>query len=44
MKVNIVTGDVVSDKVSCHYQEASRSINEKDGFYELTDKVLRSKV
>ena len=44
MKVNIVTGDVVSDKVSCHYQEASRSINEKDGFYELMDKVLRSEV
>ena len=44
MKVNIVTGDVVSDKVSCYYQEAGRSINEKDGFYKLMDQVLRSEV
>ena len=44
MKVNIVTGDVVSEEVSCYYQEAIRSGNEVDGFYELMYKVVRSEV
>ena len=42
MKVNIVTGDVVWEVLSCYCQQASRSVNEKDEFYELMDKVATS--
>ena len=40
MKVNIVIGDVVWEEVSC--TQADRSVNEKEEFYELMDKVVTS--
>ena len=42
MKVNIVTGDVVWEVVSCYCPQAGRSVNEKEEFYELMDKVVTS--
>ena len=40
MKVNIVIGDVVWEVVSCYCSQAGRSVNEKEEFYELMDKVV----
>ena len=40
MKVNIVIGDVVWEVVSCYCPQAGRSVNEKEEFYELMNKVL----
>ena len=40
MKVNIVIGDVVWEAVSCYCPLAGRSVNEKEEFYELMDKVV----
>ena len=42
MKVNIVSGDVVWKVVSCYSQQDGRSINEKEEFYELMEKVVAS--
>ena len=42
MKVNIVIGDVVWEVIPCCCPQASRSINEKEEFYELMDKVVTS--
>ena len=42
MKVNIVTGDVVLQLVSCYCPQVGRSVNEKEEFYELTEKFARS--
>ena len=44
MKVNIITGDVVSEVVSCYFSQVGRSVNEKEEFYELMDKVVTSEV
>ena len=41
-KVNIFTEDVVWEIVSCHCPQAGRSINEKEEFFELMDKVVTS--
>ena len=43
MKVNIVIGDVVWEVVSCCCPQVGRSVNEKDEFYELIDKVVINK-
>ena len=40
MKVNIAIGDVVWGVVSCYCPQASRSVNEKEEFYELVAKVM----
>ena len=42
MKVNIVIGDVVCEVVSCYCPQAGGSVNEKEEFYELMDKVVTS--
>ena len=42
MKINIVIGDVVWEVVSCYCPQAGRSVNEKEEFYELMDKVVAS--
>ena len=42
MKVNIVIGDVVWEVVSCYYPQATRSVNQKEEFYELMDKSVTS--
>ena len=42
MKVNIVIRDVVWEVVSCYCSQASRSVNEKEEFYKLMDKVVTS--
>ena len=42
MKVNIFIGDVVWEVVSCYCPQAGRSVNEKEEFYELMDKVVTS--
>ena len=42
MKVNIVIGDVVWEVVSCYCPQTGRSVNEKEEFYELMDKVVTS--
>ena len=42
MKVNIVIGDVVWEVVSCYCPQVGRSVNEKEEFYELMDKVVTS--
>ena len=39
MKVNIVIGTLVWEVVSCYCPQAGRSLNEKEEFYELMDKV-----
>ena len=40
MKVSIIIGDVVWEVVSCYCPQAGRSLNEKEEFYELMDKVV----
>ena len=42
MKVNIVIGNAVWDVVSYYCLQVSRSVNEKEEFYELMDKVVTS--
>ena len=42
VKVNIVIWDVVWEGVPCYYPQAGRSVNEKEEFYELMDKVVTS--
>ena len=42
MKVNIIIGYVVWEVVSCYCPQAGRSVNEKEEFYELMDKVVTS--
>ena len=42
MKVNIVIKDVVWEVVSCYCPQAGISVNEKEEFYELMDKVVTS--
>ena len=42
MKVNIVIGDVVCEVLSCHCPQAGRSVNEKEEFHQLMDKVVTS--
>ena len=42
MKVNIINGDVVWEVVSCNCPQAGRSVNEKEEFYELMDRVVTS--
>ena len=44
MKVNIVIGDVVWEVVPCCCPQAGRSVNEKEEFYELMDKVVTKEV
>ena len=39
MKVNIVIGTLVWEVVSCYCPQVGRSLNEKEEFYELMDKV-----
>ena len=41
MKVNIVTGDVVWEVVSCYCPQAGRSVNEKEECYEVMGKFVR---
>ena len=40
MRVNIITGHVVWEVVSCYCPQARRSVNENEEFYELMDKVV----
>ena len=42
IKVNIVIGDVVWEVVSSYCPQPGRSVNKKDKFYELKDKVVTS--
>ena len=42
MKVNIVIGDGVWEVVSCYCRQVGTSVNEKEEFYELMDKVVTS--
>ena len=42
MKVNIVNGDLVWEVVPCYCSQAGRSVNEKEEFYDLIDKVATS--
>ena len=42
MKVNIVIGEVVWEVSYCYCPQASRSVNEKEEFYELIDKAVTS--
>ena len=42
MKVNIVIGDVFWEAVSCYCPPAGRSLNEKERFYELMEKLVKS--
>ena len=42
MKFNFVIGDVVWEVVSCYFPQIGRSVNEKEKFYELMDKVVTS--
>ena len=42
IKVNIVIRDTVWEVVSCYRPQAARSVNEKEEFYELTDKYVKS--
>ena len=42
MKVYIVIGSVVWEIVSCYCSQVGRSLNEKEEFYELMDKVVTS--
>ena len=43
MKVNIVIGNIVLEQVSCYCPQGGRSVNEKEAFYEIMDKVVTSK-
>ena len=38
-KVTIVNKDVVWEVVSCYCPQAGRSVNEKEAFYEIMDKI-----
>ena len=40
IKVNIIIGDVVWEVVSCNCPQVGRSVNEKEGFHELMNKVV----
>ena len=42
MKVDIVIGDVIWEVVSCYCPQAGRSVNEKEEFHELMDKIVTS--
>ena len=42
IKISIVIGEVVWEVVSCYRRQASRSINEKEKFFELMHKVVTS--
>ena len=42
MKINIIIWDVVWEVVSCYCPQADRSVNEKEEFYELMDKIMTS--
>ena len=42
MKVNIVTSDVTLEVAPCYCPQAGRSVNKKEKFYELMDKVMTS--
>ena len=42
MRFNIVVGDVVWEVVSFYCAQAGRSVNEREEFYELMDKVMTS--
>ena len=42
IKVNIVIGDVVWEIVSSYCPQAGKLVNEKEEFYELMNKVVRS--
>ena len=42
INVNIVIADAVWEVVSCYCPQAGRSVNEKEEFYELMDKVVTS--
>ena len=42
MKINIIIEDVVWEVVSCYCPQAGRSVDEKEEFYELMDKVMTS--
>ena len=44
MKVNIVFRGVVWEVLSCYCPHAERSVNEKEEFYELMDKVVISDI
>ena len=44
MKINVAIRDVVWEVVSCYCPQAHRSVNEKEEFYELMDKVVTSEV
>ena len=44
MKVDIVIGNVVWEAVSCYCPQAGRSVNEKEEFYDLMDKIVTSEV
>ena len=42
IKINIIIWDVVWEVVSCYCPQADRSVNEKEEFYELMDKIMTS--
>ena len=42
MKVSIVIRNVVWEVMSCYCPHAGRSVNEKEGFYELMGKFMTS--
>ena len=42
IKANIVIGDVICEVVCCYCPQAGRSVNEKEEFYELMEKVVTS--
>ena len=42
MKVNIVVGDVLWEVVCCYCAQAGRSVNDKEEFYQLMDKIVTS--
>ena len=42
MKINVIIGLVAWKVVSCYCPQAGRSVNEKEKFYELIDKVATS--
>ena len=44
MKINIVTEDILCEVVSRYCPQAGRSVNEKEEFYELMEKVVTREV
>ena len=42
MKANIIIGNIVWEIVTCYCPQAGRSVNEKEEFYELMNKVVTS--